>query len=94
MYYPIQLPFILNDTFTRLVTYREKIIPECSDFVLCFWEMFPKTNEQARVKNIIIADGCIDLIVDFDQRQLFSQEISRQILIMRLKYRRAFLVHE
>ncbi|MGM0338204.1 helix-turn-helix domain-containing protein [Enterococcus sp. AZ007] len=71
MYYPIQLPFILNDTFTNLVTYREKIIPECSDFVLCFWEMFPKTNEQARVKNIIIADGCIDLIVDFDQRQLF-----------------------
>ena len=71
MYYPIQLPFILNEAFTRVMTYREIVIPECSDFVLCFWEMFPKVNEQTRVKNVIIADGCIDLIVDYDQKQLF-----------------------
>lgn len=71
MYYPIQLPFILNTAFTRTMTYREKIIPECDNFVLCFWEMIPKTNELTRVKNVIIADGCIDLIVDYDQKQLF-----------------------
>lgn len=71
MYYPIQLPFILNEEFTRVMTYREKKVPECSDFVLCFWEMAPKTNEKKRVKNVIIADGCIDLIVDYDQKQLF-----------------------
>lgn len=70
MYYPIQLPFLLNEDFTRVMTYREKIIPECSDFVLCFWSMYPKAVEQTRVRNVIIADGCIDLIVDFDQKMI------------------------
>lgn len=71
MYYPIQLPFLLNEDFTRVMTYREIIIPECSDFVLCFWSMYPKVAVQTRVRNVIIADGCIDLIVDFDQKMLF-----------------------
>lgn len=71
MYYPIQLPFLLNKEFTRAMVYREQLIPECSEFVLCFWSMWSKTQEQVRVKNVIIADGCIDLIADFDQKQLF-----------------------
>lgn len=71
MYCPIQLPFLLSNDFTRVMSYREKIISGCSDFVLCFWSIQSKTQEQACVKNVIIADGCIDLIVDFDQRMIF-----------------------
>ena len=85
MYYPIQLPFLLNDDFTRVMSYCEKIISGCSDFVLCFWSIQSKTQEQARVKNVIIADGCIDLIVDFDQKML--------ILIMKSKHPHTFLAH-
>lgn len=93
MYYPIQLPFLLNEEFTRVMSYHEKVVPECKEFVLCFWSMWSKTQDQVRVKNVIIADGCIDLIVDFDQKLIFSQEINKQILIMKLRYRHAFLAH-
>ncbi|MGP5428879.1 helix-turn-helix domain-containing protein [Enterococcus malodoratus] len=71
MYYPIQLPFLLNEEFTRVMNYQEKIIPESSDFILCFWEISSKMNEPTEVKNVIIADGCIDLIVDYDQKMIF-----------------------
>lgn len=71
MYYPIQLPFLLNEEFTRVMSYHEKVVPECKEFILCFWSMWSKTQDQVRVKNVIIADGCIDLIVDFDQKLIF-----------------------
>ncbi|MGK0604943.1 DUF6597 domain-containing transcriptional factor [Enterococcus gilvus] len=71
MYYPIQVPFLLNDAFTQAVVYSETVIPECSAFILCFWSMHPKTKQHRRVKNVIIADGCIDLIVDFDRKEIF-----------------------
>lgn len=71
MYYPIQLPFVLNKDFTRVMSYHEKLVPECSEFIICFWQMSPKTNEQTQIKNVIIADGCIDLIADYDQKMLF-----------------------
>ena len=70
MYYPIQLPFVLNKDFTRVMSYHEKLVPECSEFIICFWQMTPKTNEQTQIKNVIIADG-IDLIADYDQKMLF-----------------------
>lgn len=68
MYYPIQLPFLLNEEFTRVMTYREKNCSTENQFILCFWSMFPKTDQKSRVQNVIIADGCIDLIVDFDRK--------------------------
>lgn len=71
MYYPIQVPFLLNDAFTQAVVYNETVIPECSAFILCFWSMYPKTEQHRRVKNVIIADGCIDLIVNFDRKEIF-----------------------
>ena len=71
MYYPIQLPFLLNKQFTDVMNYQEIINSECSEFVLCFWSMYPKSEGRSSVKNIIIADGCIDLIVDFDNKQIF-----------------------
>lgn len=71
VYYPIQVPFLLNDAFTQAVVYNETVIPECSAFILCFWSMHPKTKQHRQVKNVIIADGCIDLIVDFDRKEIF-----------------------
>lgn len=68
MYYPIQLPFLLNEDFTRVMRYHEKTMLQENDFILCFWSMLPKNAEQMKVTNVIIADGCIDLIVDFDQK--------------------------
>jgi len=70
MYYPIQIPYILNKQFAESVKYTEEIITNLQDFVLCIWEMQPLTEKEALVENIIIADGCIDLIADFGEKQI------------------------
>ena len=66
MYYPVQIPFVLNKEFSDAVTYSEQIIAAYRDFVICLWEMRPRTREKKVVENIIITDGCIDLVVDHD----------------------------
>jgi AraC-like DNA-binding protein len=63
-YYPIQLPFLLNEKFKRNVRYEEITWPEFEDFAICFWEMTPKTTPNQTVENIIVPDACIDLLVD------------------------------
>jgi hypothetical protein len=41
-YYPVQLPFLLNERFKQNVLYTEVVYPDCSEFAICFWEMEPK----------------------------------------------------
>lgn len=66
MYKPIQIPYILSKEFSNSIKYSEEIVPSLSDFLICFWEMQPKIMRNETVKNIIITDGCIDLVVDYD----------------------------
>lgn len=68
MYYPIQIPFILNEKFLEHIEYSETTISEVSNFIICFWQMINKTNEKKYIKNIIISDGCIDLVVNFKKK--------------------------
>lgn len=68
MYYPIQVPFLLNRTFSEAVAYSEVVLSAASDLVICFWEMQPKQVAEKKVTNVIVTDACIDLVVDFDQQ--------------------------
>ena len=70
MYYPIQIPYVLNKEFAESIKYAEEIIPNFNDFVICLWEMQPLSNVEKTVENIIIADGCIDLVVDYDGKRI------------------------
>ncbi len=70
MYYPIQIPYILNKTFSESITYSEEIVADFNDFVICLWEMQPLSNSNRTVENIIIADACIDLVVDYDGKRI------------------------
>lgn len=70
MYYPVQIPYILGKSFAEAIKYTEEIFYDFQDFVICFWEMQPVTNDEKTVENIIIADGCIDLVFDYQQKQL------------------------
>ncbi|MCL2846485.1 MAG: helix-turn-helix domain-containing protein [Firmicutes bacterium] len=65
MYYPTQIPYKLNKEFSRLINYTEETLPSLSDFVICIWEMIPKMDERNTVTNVIVTDGCIDLVADF-----------------------------
>lgn len=69
-YYPIQIPYLLSETFRQSVDYQEETFDSLNEFVICVWQMLPRTKEARRLENIIIADGCIDLVVAFDQQQI------------------------
>lgn len=66
MYYPIQIPYILNPDFAQQLMYSETLVPELSDFVICFWQICPRGGEFSSARNIIVADGCIDLVAHLD----------------------------
>lgn len=68
MYYPVQIPYILDDTFLKHIKYQEDTIDDLTDFVICYWQMTPIKNVSIGLYNIIILDGCIDLVVDFEEK--------------------------
>ncbi|GHV01818.1 hypothetical protein FACS1894211_12200 [Clostridia bacterium] len=70
MYYPIQIPYVLSRPFSEAVAYSEEAAPSLRDFVICFWEMRPRGERAAAVENVIVTDGCIDLVADFDGKQI------------------------
>jgi len=70
MYYPIQIPHILDKAFSETIKYSEEIIPEFQDFLICLWEMQPFSDSEKTVENIIVTDGCIDLVANYDGKQI------------------------
>jgi len=70
MYYPIQTPHILNKEFSENIAYSEELCKEFNGFAICLWTMQSLTERNLQVKNIIVADGCIDLVVDFNKRAI------------------------
>ena len=70
MYYPIQIPYILNKTFSENIKYTEEPADSCGGFVICFWEMRPLPNCKLPVTNIIVTDACIDIVVDYDEKKI------------------------
>jgi hypothetical protein len=63
-YYPIQIPYILNDKFADALNYKEERGDQ-QGFVICWWSMDLLSPEASEEDNIIITDGCIDLVADF-----------------------------
>jgi len=76
MYYPIQVPYILNTDFSRHVSYTETTLETLKDFVICLWEMKPKTKKQVTANHVIVTDGCIDLVVGYDDREIIYAGMS------------------
>jgi AraC-like DNA-binding protein len=70
MYYPVQIPFVLNQQFAEALRYTEEVPQPPTDFVICFWEMAPLTKRKIEVDNVIVTDGCIDLVVEYDSKQI------------------------
>ncbi len=70
MYYPLQIPYILSKEFSSVVQYSEETVDALKDFTVCFWEMRPKTDEAKTVENVILTDGCVDLVADFAHKQI------------------------
>lgn len=71
MYYPFQIPYILDKEFSKHISYSEETIESLQDFVICFWQMKPYSAKKTSVTDIILADGCIDLVIDnYDNKKI------------------------
>lgn len=73
MYYPIQLPHILETRFSHSNRYSESCDTTLDNFVICCWEITPLpsfSEATATVNNIIVTDGCIDLVVGYDEKRI------------------------
>ena len=77
MYVPIQVPFLLNSVFRENLEYRESSVLELGGFGICLWEMWPRHDVRSAVRNVIVADGCIDIVAAFDERQIGFSGMSR-----------------
>ncbi len=77
MYYPIQIPYLLSKDFAQKIKYTETIISDCRDFVICFWEMKPLSDQRLSVENIIVADACIDLVASYDDESIVFAGMSK-----------------
>jgi len=77
MYYPIQVPYVLSEAFSQHILYSEEVVDSLQDFVICIWEMKPRSSDVAVVTHVIVADGCIDLVVDYDNREVGFAGMSR-----------------
>lgn len=67
MYRPVQIPQILDPSFSQNIAYSEDYDQKLSDFAICLWQMQPKGDSKVYAGNVIVTDGCIDLVVDFDK---------------------------
>ncbi|MCL2573033.1 MAG: helix-turn-helix domain-containing protein [Defluviitaleaceae bacterium] len=70
MYYPLQIPYLLDNTFSQHILYTEKTEKSLKDFVICLWEPSPRSSEEKFITNVIATDGCIDLIVNFGNQTI------------------------
>ena len=70
MYYPIQIPYILNADFSRNMRYSEESADECGGFAICYWAMQPLSEHKISVSNIIATDACIDLVASLDEKSI------------------------
>jgi len=71
MYYPLQVPHILDREFSKQIFYKEEIVTSLQDFVICFWQMQPRLINETVVKDIVLIDACTELVVSYDWKHIF-----------------------
>lgn len=80
MYNPVQIPSILDKIFIKKVHYKEYICPSLEQYIMCIWSMKSYQELQQPVTNVILPDGCIDLIVDFSNQEIYFSGTSKATL--------------
>ena len=65
MYYPKQIPYLLDKEFKENIEYEEYNIKELEDYCMCIWTMKSKKILNKTISNNILPDACIDIVIDF-----------------------------
>jgi len=65
MYYPRQIPYLLDKDFKENIEYQEYNLKEIADYCMCIWTMKSKKISDKSITNNILPDACIDIVIDF-----------------------------
>lgn len=65
MYYPKQIPYLLDKEFKENIEYVEYNIKELENYCMCIWSMKSKKILDKTISNSILPDACIDIVIDF-----------------------------
>lgn len=79
-YYPLQIPYLLDEEFQAHVLYKEHRIQELDNYCMCIWEMRSKKILDKTIYNYILPDACIDIVVDFTSRTICFAGFSKDTI--------------
>ncbi len=65
MYYPKQIPYLLDKEFKENIEYKEYTVRELENYCMCIWTMNSKKMLNKTISNNILPDACIDIVIDF-----------------------------
>lgn len=78
MYYPKQIPYLLDKTFQKNIDYREYHFQELESYCMCIWQMKSKHSLDQTIYNFILPDACIDLVIDFSKKEMCFSGFSKE----------------
>lgn len=87
MYYPKQIPYLLDKEFKKNIQYKEYRIREIENHCMCIWYMQSKGVLRQKVYNYILPDACVDLIIDFIDKSIYFAGFSKETMPFELHKR-------
>lgn len=78
MYYPKQIPYLLDKEFNKNIEYAEYNIKELENYCMCIWAMKSKKILDKNISNNILPDACIDIVIDFVNRTICFAGFSKE----------------
>lgn len=85
MFYPKQVPYLLNEKFKANITYKEYRYEELNDYCMCVWTMKSKQFLDKPIYNNILPDACIDIVIDFTAKSISFAGYSKETVSLELK---------
>ncbi len=85
MYYPKQLPYLLDKEFKENIEYTEYKVKEIEEYAMCIWTMKSKKIVEKTIYNYILPDACIDIVIDFTNKTICFAGFSKETIPFELK---------
>lgn len=84
MYYPKQIPYLLDKEFKESIEYVEYNIKELENYCMCIWTMKSKKILDKTITNNILPDACIDIVIDFANNTICFAGFSKETEVFQL----------
>ncbi len=91
MYYPKQIPYLLDKEFNENIIYTEYQFEELNDYCMCISIMQTQKILNKTIYNYILPDACIDIVVNFSNRTICFAGFSKDTVPFELNKRTDFM---